>query len=162
MSNRTLSPEEIAQRTLDEQCAHALGYQTIWGESILGLSLYLWDKGAIRTATGATNCHLMGASWERLRIDGEVRELMVRLCPAFSGRLEDAKILEDEVERRDRRATYVGFLANRALCLGLDIFSPAIKRGHPDTLDMSDALWLCITATPEQRARAFIETMEGL
>ena len=158
------SPEEIAQRALDERCARALGYQTIWAqtiwaESIFGHALYLWDEGAIRTETGATNCTVLGARWERLRIDGEVRELMVRLCPAFSARLEDAKVLEDEIVRRGLQRAYVGALANDILSLDLDIFPSAVERGSPRAVDMHVALWLCITATPTQRAQAFVKVM---
>lgn len=153
MTGKTPTAEELEQRLLDEQCAHTLGYQTIWGESVFGLSLYLWDEGAIRTEIGATNCTVLGARWERLRIGGEVRELMVRLCPAFSGRLEDAKILEDEVERRKLIGAYVATLVSL-----LDTQIVSDNQTVRYLAYMSD-FWALIRATPEQRARAFVQIL---
>ena len=54
------SPEEIAQRALDGHCAQVLGFQTIRAESAFGRSLYLWDEGAIRDATGARHSTTQG------------------------------------------------------------------------------------------------------
>jgi hypothetical protein len=139
--------EEQEQRALDEQCAHALGYDTIWADSIFGHTLYLWDKGAVRTPYGASNCHVLGASWEKLRVNGDVCELMVRICPAFAGRLEDAKILEDEIERR-------GLAKDYALAL-IDV----CRIPNRALIDLSGVFTL-VHASPEQRARAFLEVME--
>ena len=140
------SPEEN-RRELDERCAHALGYITFWGDGGFGETLYLWDKEAIRDGNGARNCHLLGARWERVRVDGEIHELMVRLCPAFSARLEDAKILEDEIARRGLREPY---------CMAL-----WEATGIDGAADFETSLgWPLIRATPEQRARAFVKVVE--
>jgi hypothetical protein len=158
--------EEKEQRALDEQCAHALGYDTIWADSIFGHTLYLWDKGAVRTPYGASNCHVLGTSWEKLRIDGEVRELMVRICPAFAGR--DVKILEDEVERRGLVEAYQNALI-AVLGLDMQVFNSAIELNTLEVPEVRNntfeweghaSLWKLIRAAPEQRARAFLEVME--
>ena len=156
------SPEDVAQRELDERCAHALGYRTIWADGGFGETLYLWDEEAIRDGNGARNCHLLGASFGRVRVGGEIRELMVRLCPAFSARLEDAKILEDEIERRGIEKEYI-----EALCKTIDPhYKLFINMPEPKTLEglMVDAVcvlgWALIRATPEQRARAFVSVVD--
>ena len=145
------SPEEN-RRELDERCAHALGYITFWGDGGFGETLYLWDKEAIRDGNGARNCHLLGARWERVRVDGEIHELMVRLCPAFSARLEDAKILEDEIARRGIEEGYAAALAAMCGITGLRNFNPVAYTRRD--------LWEIAHATPEQRARAFVKVVE--
>jgi len=60
-------------RELDEQCARAMGYATLYAEdSAFGPSLYLHDPDAIREPHGTSNAHLLGASWDRLRVDGKI------------------------------------------------------------------------------------------
>lgn len=73
-----------------------------------------------------------------------------------------ARLTKDEIEWRDLQSAYVGVLANDILHLHFDIFSSAIERGHPDSLDMSDALWLLLNATPEQRCHAAMKAIGAL
>lgn len=134
-------------RELDEQCAKALGYDTLWADGGFGETLYLHDTGAVRESPNVTsNCRLLGASWERLRIDGEIVERFVRYCPAFSERLEDAKILEDEIERRGLQRRYMDALADTV-----------------DAMPFDDVIypWSLFHATPKQRARAFLKAIES-
>ena len=140
-------------RELHEACAQALGYTTLWAEdSAFGPSLYLHDAGAVRESESVTaNCHLMGGRWERLRVNGEIGEYFVRLCPAFSANHEAARVLEDEIERRDRRVGYITELGNIVLTYLAD------QNGSARYPALS--VWALIRATPEQRARAFLEAV---
>lgn len=133
-------------RELDEQIARALGYETLWADGGFGVTLYLHDSGAVRESPNVTaNCRVLGARWEPLRVNGEVREYHVRYAPAWSERHEDARMLEDEIERRGliAQGRYAMFLMNSIL--------PG--RRHLDLLQLH---WHFIRTTPEQRARAFL------
>lgn len=137
-------------RELDEQIAHALGYATMWADGGFGEALYLHDAGAVRTSPHITsNCRVLGATWERLRVQGQVGEYFVRYAPAWSNNHQDARELEDEIERRGHVAQgrYAMFLVNIA-----------VSRHE---LDLFQLHWLVIRATPEQRARAFLAAIEG-
>ena len=75
------------RRELDEQTARALGYETLWADGGFGVTLYLHDSGAVRESPNVTaNCRVLGARWEPLRVNGEVREYHVRYAPAWSER----------------------------------------------------------------------------
>lgn len=141
-----------ALRSLNAACAHALGYETLWAEdSVFGAGLYLHDAGAVRTSpNGTSNCHLLGADWERLRVNGEVREYFVRLCPNFAGRYDDgSRLLEDEVKRIGLSDRYT-----------LALFE--IVNGLPWGPDVTlDEVFLMAYATPEQRGRAFLGVMKN-
>ena len=133
-------------RELDEQIARALGYETLWADGGFGVTLYLHDSGAVRESPNVTaNCRVLGARWEPLRVNGEVREYHVRCAPAWSDRHEDARMLEDEIERRGLQIEYSLAIA-RLLSFDMKEFS------------LDDA-WLLLRATPEQRARAFLEAI---
>jgi len=69
----------------------------------------------------------------------------VRLCPAFSTSYTDVRLLEDEIERRGLWQQYIGVL--------LDILN---SYDRPSMVD----IWAIIRATPEQRARAFLEAVK--
>ena len=141
-------------RELNEACARALGYTTLWAEdSAFGPSLYLHDAGAIRESESVTaNCHLLGARWERLRVDGEVGEYFVRLCPAFSENHEAARLLEDEIERRGLWGVYL-----TALIKLLNIHGD--RTWFDWDREWVHAVAIMLRATPEQRARAFLEAV---
>ncbi len=134
-------------RELDEQIARALGYETLWADGGFGVTLYLHDSGAVRESPNVTaNCRVLGARWEPLRVNGEVGEYHVRYAPAWSERHEDARMLEDEIERRGLQIEYSLAIA-RLLSFDMKEFS------------LDDA-WLLLRATPEQRARAFLEAIK--
>ena len=61
--------------------------------------------------------------------------------------------LEDEIERRGLWAEYTGAL----LSILLDETDYDIIEGDPDR-NLRDS-WACVRATPEQRARAFLEAV---
>lgn len=136
-------------RELDEQCARALGYATLWAEdSVFGPSLYLHDAGAVRESDSVTtNAHLLGANWERLRVGDAINWYLVRLCPAFSESHEAARILEDEIERRAAQVAYLDAL--------VEIVLPYV---HYE-LKTAD-IWRVLRATPEEKCRAFLKTVE--
>jgi hypothetical protein len=72
----------MEDRSLDKQVAAALGYETLEAEdSAFGPALYIHDVTATRDGT---NHRVIGASWERLKVNGIVAEYCVRLCPAWS------------------------------------------------------------------------------
>ena len=132
-------------RELDEQIARALGYETLWADGGFGVTLYLHDSGAVRESPNVTaNCRVLGARWAPLRVNGEVREYHVRCAPAWSDRHEDARMLEDEIERRGLQKRYMDALASTTNAMPFDnVLYP----------------WSLIRATPEQRARAFLEAI---
>ena len=131
-------------RELDEQIARALGYETLWADGGFGVTLYLHDSGAVRESPNVTaNCRVLGARWEPLRVNGEVREYHVRCAPAWSDRHEDARMLEDEIERRALIDRYLAALDD---AMGVSPYT-------------DDEVWSLIRATPEQRARAFLEAI---
>ena len=131
-------------RELDEQIARALGYETLWADGGFGVTLYLHDSGAVRESPNVTaNCRVLEARWEPLRVNGEVREYHVRCAPAWSDRHEDARMLEDEIERRALIDRYLAALDD---VLGVNPYT-------------DDEVWSLIRATPKQRARAFLEAI---
>lgn len=131
-------------RELDEQIARALGYETLWADGGFGMTLYLHDSGAVRESANVTsNCRVLGARWEPLRVNGEVGEYHVRYAPAWSERHEDARMLEDEIERRALIDRYLAALDD---VLGVNPYT-------------DDEVWSLIRATPKQRARAFLEAI---
>jgi len=133
-------------RELDEQVARALGYETLWADGGFGVTLYLHDSGAVRESPNVTaNCRVLGARWERLRIDGQVGEYHVRYAPAWSERHEDARMLEDEIERRGLQEKY--------------IYALMPTYHHFDSASPHE-LFNLLRATPEQRARAFLEAIK--
>ena len=133
-------------RELDEQIAWALGYETLWADGGFGMTLYLHDSGAVRESANVTgNCHILRLTWQLLRVNGEAGEYRVRRTPEWSERHEDARMLEDEIERRGLQIEYSLAIA-RLLSFDMKEFS------------LDDA-WLLLRATPEQRARAFLEAI---
>ena len=132
-------------RELDEQIAWALGYETLWADGGFGMTLYLHDSGAVRESANVTgNCHILRLTWQLLRVNGEAGEYRVRRTPEWSERHEDARQLEDEIERRGLQKRYMDALASTTNAMPFDnVLYP----------------WSLIRATPEQRARAFLEAI---
>lgn len=135
---------DMTDREHDEALAKLLGFTTIWADDGFGHSLYLHDTGARRVSPNVTeNCHLLGARWERVRIDGEVHELFVRFCPVFTSRFEDIRTVEDEIEQRGISKFYIEMLASL-----LGITQQGLQEHG------ASSLWMMLRATPGQRAEA--------
>jgi hypothetical protein len=113
-------------RELDVQCAKLLGWTGIQADCY--------------TPTGKDWC---GTNPERTGgWDGHGRTYI----PHYSVRPEAARILEEEIERRGLKDTYINELIDA--CAGQAITML-------DDLTFAD-LWSLIRATPEQRAQAFV------
>lgn len=123
---------------------HFYDYDTIFAEdSAFGPRLYLWDKYAVRTEYGASNCRLIGATWARLRVDGEVSEYFVRLCPRWSLRHEEIAILQEHIKARRLHVAYI-----EQILADLAITDPS-----------ASGLWAFLTCSPEQRCLALLRVL---
>ena len=131
-------------RELDEQCARALGY---W--------VYHYDKDH------ANNCYYQLLDQdlspvELLSYRAELRKTETEAwadAPNFSSDSCAASILEDEIERRGLQSKYTTAL--------VQIVAPETEKvtSHLYYAD-DDDFWSLIRATPEQRARAFLEAIK--
>jgi hypothetical protein len=127
--------EEAMSRELDEQCARALG----------------WHKGrggAITTPKSESRAYWYdahGGIQEPCVTDGFAN------LRAFSPSMihEDTCLLEDEIERRGLDNEYMQAL--------LRIVAPSVDWA----MRSWDIIWRCYRATPEQKARAFLEAING-
>ena len=124
-------------RELNEQCAKALGY-----------TVYHYDKDY------AENCYyqLMDEELDPVIMfpfragERKTEDEAWADVPAFSTDYEAARILEDEIERRGLQIEY----AKAVMKL---IYQQGFK-------NYAEPQWLLIRATPEQKARAFLEAIK--
>lgn len=127
---------------LDTQCAQALGY-----------TVYHYDKDY------AENCYymLMDAQFNPVvSMFKGARQTEAEAwgdAPMFSADPEAAHLLEDEIERRDLQRSYIVALLSG---VGSDVEYAATHVWYADAADF----WRMLRATPEQRARAFLEVVK--
>lgn len=108
---------------LDEACMRALGWE--YRPRFIGDTAGYW-----RSANG--------------------EQVVCEERPLFSTNLTDARLLEDEIERRGLQAEYMHSL----------IYAMSIDPDDTFWIDPSGTqVWALFRATPEQRARAFLEAI---
>lgn len=162
---------DMTPRERDDLIArHLFGYATLLAEdSVFGPTLWLHDVEAVCDGKGgASNCRLLGGRCERLRVDGEIREVFVRLCPAFTARMDDgALIVEQEIKRRGLIEKYQNALIE-LLNLDMQVFNSAIELNthNVPTIPNNDFsweghafLWQYSQAAAEQRCHAALRAV---
>jgi hypothetical protein len=135
-------------KELDEQCARALGWR----------KHDVREAKARRAVAGGYELHpdvyLLTEFFWYATVDGKQRR-MGAASWSPSTDLVAARILEDEIERRGLQERYMRALIRSVLG---EAFMTRMDIGR--ALDEKD-LFLLLRATPEQRARAFLEGMKA-
>lgn len=124
-------------RELDEQCARAMGW--VWRWTPNGTKrLFPPHEETIFTRVDPDDWRgSRDAQWDRG-------------VPLFSTNHEAARTLEDEIERRHSTHLYLAALIEQVR--GTTIYD--------DPARTTGMMWAVIRATPEQRARAFLEAVK--
>ena len=100
---KSLKWEELSEVKRDALIAeHLFGKEIIWIDRGLGLSPYVWDKGAVKSGSGWSNCHIFGAyTVTGTTIAGEEVEICGHHVPGYQEHMAAAWLVLKQVAQLD-------------------------------------------------------------